>query len=281
MKLQYKIQGGIFVKKLLSLFLAVVFAAGALLAAPIQLPGLVVSAGAEETTVPNEGETGSGEGEAVPAPESFLRFQLTDKGDAYIVISYEGEACDELVIPAQHNGKPVTIIGISAFLTNTRIKKVVLPDTIKTIEYQAFDSSSLEEIVIPESVTYIGPYAFQLCNNLKNITFPSKIKVIEAATCYGCKNLTQVIVPEGIQSIYTEAFAYCDKLENVKLPDSVTTIDKAFKGSKLFTDKSNWENGALYIGKHLIATDDTIGEMYRVKPGTIHIANGAFCCFCG
>ena len=264
-------------KKFLSLFLAVVFTIGTLLAAPIQLPGLVVFASAEETTVPNQGETGNnGDGEATPAPESFLRFQLNEQGDGYIIISYDGPACDELVIPAEYNGKPVTIIGIMAFSTNTKIKKVVLPETLKRIEYQAFDSSSLEEIVIPESVTHIGQYAFQYCSNLKSIKFPSKIKTIEAATCYGCKNLTQVIIPDGVQNIYIEAFANCNELETIEIPDSVTTIDRAFTGTKLFNDKSKWENGALYIGKHLIATNDTIGEMYRVKDGTIHISCNAF-----
>ena len=52
-------------KKILSLFLAITLAVGVLLCAPVKLPGLIVSASAEDATVP-EGITNEGNGNIYP-----------------------------------------------------------------------------------------------------------------------------------------------------------------------------------------------------------------------
>lgn len=259
-------------KKILSLFLAIILAAGVLTAAPLQLPGLVVSASAEGATEPE-----------TPTPpdypaEDYLTYTLSSDGKEYYVSGYTGEAVDELIIPAEYEGKPVTKIGDNAFSLNLNIKDVKLPDTIVEIGYESFTSSSIESIIIPDSVTYIAPYAFEYCYNLKKVTLSKNVEIIESQTFSDCVELTQVIIPEGkLKCISFDAFNGCVKLEKINIPDSVTTIEnRAFHNTKLLNDKTYWENGALYINNHLIATDDSIGEMYRVKTGTVHIAGSAF-----
>ena len=257
-------------RKFLSLFLAVVLAAGALLAAPIQLPGLVVSASAEV-----EPETPTGPDYDA---ESFLTYTLSPDGKEYYVSGYTGEVVDELVIPAEYQGKPVTKIGDNAFSSNLNIKNVKLPDTIVEIGYECFTSSSIENIIIPDSVTYIAPYAFEFCYKLKKVVLSKNVNVIESQTFDSCTELTEVIIPDGkLECISYHAFNGCTKLEKINIPDSVRKIESnAFTNTKIVNDKSFWENGALYIGNHLMATDDTIGEMYRVKQGTVHISYSAF-----
>ena len=49
---------------------------------------------------------------------------------------------------------------------------------------------------------------------------------------------------------------------------------EAFADTAYFLDTSNWENGALYIGKHLIKAMAS-GE-FVVKEGTVSIGGGAF-----
>ena len=58
--------------------------------------------------------------------------------------------------------------------------------------------------------------------------------------------------------------------------DSVKSIGvEAFKGSGIYTNTSNWENGALYINNCLVAVDKK-ATSYTIKPGTRLIAGGVF-----
>lgn len=66
------------------------------------------------------------------------------------------------------------------------IKKIELPKSVQRIEYSAFYSggkgfSGLEEINIPESVYYIGDYAFYGCDSLKKINIEKKAYSISGA----------------------------------------------------------------------------------------------------
>ena len=269
-------------KKTISLFLAVVFAAGALLAAPIQLPGLVVSAAAEETTVPNEGETGSsnadeGEtGEATPAPETFLTFGYSAFG-GYKVSGYTGEAVDELIIPSEYDGQPVVEIGERAFEGNLKIKKITFPETLEGIGRNAFASSSIQEAHLPDSVYSIDYDAFNSCQNLKSVTIPKDVRIIFDRTFYNCTELSEVIFSEGLLEISYNAFYGCTKLETIDIPDSVTYMFPGqFETTGAYKNADNWVNDGFYLGNHLISTTIPCPAAFTVKPGTVNIATLAF-----
>jgi len=68
----------------------------------------------------------------------------------------------------------VVYISADAFNSNSTLKKVTLPSTIKTIGYWAFCASALEEINFPEGLESIGQYAFW-GSNLKSINLPSTL----------------------------------------------------------------------------------------------------------
>lgn len=108
-----------------------------------------------------------------------LAFTLSEDGTSYSVNA--GSATEgDVVIPAYHNGLPVTSIGYIgfadsdnepegfevgtyAFFNCTNLKSVVIPATVNVIGDAAFTMcEALEHIVIPESVTEIGKYAFAL-----------------------------------------------------------------------------------------------------------------------
>lgn len=63
----------------------------------------------------------------------------------------------------------ITIIGSESFKGNKYLKKVVLPETIKEIEWSAFQESCIEEINIPDSLDAIGDFAFCKCPNLTTV----------------------------------------------------------------------------------------------------------------
>ncbi len=90
--------------------------------------------------------------------------------------------------------------GIVAGFLGTCPSAVVIPEGTRTIAFSAFDAdysdvSALESVSLPESLNYIGTYAF-----------------------YGCDGLTTVVVPNSVFDIGEDVFARCYNLEMLYLP---------------------------------------------------------------
>ena len=91
-----------------------------------------------------------------------LSYTLSDDG-TYYILSGIGTCTDiELRIPPSYNGLPVKEIGKNAFKDDvSRQISVIIPDSVTSIGSYAFlGNNRLTSIVIPESVTYIGDAVF-------------------------------------------------------------------------------------------------------------------------
>ena len=108
---------------------------------------------------------------------------------------------------------------------------VTIPDSVTSIEYQAFRGcSGLTNVTIPDSVTYIGSDAFEGCSGLTSVTIPDSVTSIQSGVFYDCSGLTSVTIPDSVTSIGRYAFKGCSGLTSVTIPDSVTDIEtRAFK----------------------------------------------------
>ena len=82
----------------------------------------------------------------------------------------------------------------------------------------------LESIIIPDSVTTIGDFAFYQCDSLTSVTIGDSVTTIEEGAFWDCDSLTSVTIPDSVTTIGNNAFAWCDSLTNVTIGDSVTTI---------------------------------------------------------
>lgn len=108
--------------------------------------------------------------------------------------------------------------------------------------------------------------------------------IIESGVTEICVNafsdvssLTELVIEEGLTKINNFAFKNCSNLINITLPDSLNHIyQEVFKGTAYHNNESNWENGVLYIGKHLIEAQKSISGTYSIKAGTKTIADSAF-----
>ena len=88
----------------------------------------------------------------------------------------------------------------------------------------------LTELVIPDSVTIIGDYAFYGCTSLTSVVIPDSVTSIGDLAFYDCTSLTSVVIPDSVTSIGDYAFGGCTSLTSVVIPDSVTSIgDYAFR----------------------------------------------------
>ena len=74
--------------------------------------------------------------------------------------------------------------------------------------------TALEEVYIPDSVTYIGEAAFAACTSLKNVRFPeNKIyTTLEENMFMDCVNLEKLVLPENISKVKSGACAKCSNL---------------------------------------------------------------------
>ena len=83
----------------------------------------------------------------------------------------------------------------------------------------------LEAIILPNSVTSIGSYAFSTCGRLTSISIPEGVASIGSYAFY-ITSLRSIIIPESVTSIEQGAFRYCRILTSVTIPNSITSIEE-------------------------------------------------------
>lgn len=144
----------------------------------------------------------------------------------------------------------IEVLGNGVFMNCKELKEVVLPRTLKRIGTTdpagcpkilgtmtklegTFEYTALEEVVIPDSVKYIGEYAFSGCNRLRRVVLPDELKEIKQYTFCWCKSLQEVVFPQDLRVVGMEAFEGCESLKTVVLPEGVSSIEQgAFAGCR-------------------------------------------------
>ncbi len=204
------------------------------------------------------------------------------KNNSYAVVRHDikidkNPLVTKIIIATHYKNLPVTEIesGLTieksetsqyggwscGFNSNTNIKEVVLPYTLKTI----------------------NSYAFYNCTNLTTVSVDtskgeSQLTTIDNFAFSLCGKLEQAHLPSGLLRIGKSAFVNCAALNDISIPDSVVEIgDHAFSGTAYIKDMSNWtDNKALYINSHLIKAVTNLGNEYTITSGTKTISAEAF-----
>lgn len=97
-----------------------------------------------------------------------------------------------------------------------------------------FSRQLIKKVVIDQTVTSIGDYAFYRCHNLTSITIPNSITSIREGAFQTCTSLTSITLPNTITSIGYDAFKDCVSLTlfiNLSPPQCINT--QTFHGVKL------------------------------------------------
>ena len=98
---------------------------------------------------------------------------------------------EQIIIPAMHNGKAVTIIPEEAFVNANNLKSITIPNSITSIGEFAFSGcTKLTNVTIPDSVTRIGKYAFSDCTSLTSLTVGNGVTSVGDNVFYNCENLS-------------------------------------------------------------------------------------------
>ena len=91
---------------------------------------------------------------------------------------------------------------------------------------------ALREINFPTALRLIGTWAFYNCKSLTAISLPNGIEALGDFTFNGCTSLRSITLPNALKSIGRGALAYCTSLTRLVIPASVTSIgDAPFDGS--------------------------------------------------
>lgn len=129
------------------------------------------------------------------------------------IVGYTGKQTGALVIPEVIDGYTVTGIANMTFENCSGFTSLTLPDTLKTIGYNAFyDCSGFRgELKLPEGLTHIGFYAFSGCQGFTGeLKLPKGLTEIESGVFSQCSNLTgPLVLPEKVTSVGTYAFLEC------------------------------------------------------------------------
>lgn len=100
-------------------------------------------------------------------------------------------------------------------VSDSTIEAVVLPDSLEYIGEDAFSGTNLTELVIPDSVKVIGDGAFNWCGELASLTLGSGLTSIGSYAFGNCYLFSSVTIPSGVTYIGAGAFEETSSLQAV------------------------------------------------------------------
>ena len=188
-----------------------------------------------------------------------LTFTVYD--DSATLTKCSTNATGAIEIPAECEGKPVTMITANAFQRCSQITSISMPDSINTIGEYAFDSAtSLQEISISKSIRSISDYCFQDCKSLKSLTIPDTVSRINNGAFGRCTALSSITIPESVQSLGAGVFSGCT-LKKLTILNPNMSISSSLNGLTVQTISgyagSTAENYAKTNGIAFIALEGT------------------------
>ena len=203
-----------------------------------------------------------------------VEFGFNADGACFVFFTAACNDTDVVVPSVSPDGDIVTEIYFYSLYGGTSFKSVTIPDSVTSI---VFDDDSIYTMIFGHVVinSIIVDENNRHYKSIDGNLYSKDGKTLIRHT--PGKANTHFTIPDGVTSISNYAFSDCLSLVSITIPDGVTSIGKsAISSTAYYNDESNWENGVLYLGKHLIQAKSTLSGAYTVKSGTLTIAGSAF-----
>ena len=160
---------------------------------------------------------------------------------------------------------------------NNEVKKVIVSDGITELPNRTFYRYfALETVELPNTLTVLGSNGedyysngsvFQGCSSLKNIVIPETVTTMGPGIFYGCTALESINIPAGITRIEKDAFRETG-LVSVEFPESVT-----YFGNTAFRDCEAIKVITINASSFTVESNTFINASAPYPTLTINVAN--------
>ncbi|MCQ2455427.1 MAG: leucine-rich repeat protein [Clostridia bacterium] len=210
----------------------------------------------------------------------------------WATIDFSGSAnptmhSQNLFIGGQEITELVFAEGLTEIKSNTfnnlkNIVKVIIPDTVETIQRNAFyNCIALTELTMPCSAEICSDdYSFYNCSNIEKLTLTKGTGTMQnyaynKTPWYDSRsNFSALVLSDGITNISDMAFFGCSNLEYITFPiNSYTVGSRAFEGTKWIKNQASADG--LYIVDGILLDAPTASGDVIIPNGVTEIADYA------
>ena len=133
-----------------------------------------------------------------------------------------------VVIPSKIDGQAVTVIAGGAFV-GTSIESLVIPDSVKFVVARAFyGCDQLKTVDFGDGIIEIQEEAFYKCTALESIILPKNLETIGEGAFYGCTSATEIYIPKTLTNwsagYQYPIFGFCTALETLTIEDGLSVL---------------------------------------------------------
>ena len=181
-----------------------------------------------------------------------------DENNNATITGYKGNAA-YLHIPETVDGYTVVGIGRTAFKGNRSIISISFPDSVTYIGDYAFAETALTELKLPPNLQIIKRSILEKNTGVKELIIPKTVTEMRTRTSWeDCGALAEsgvetVIFEEGITSIPYRAMSSAKKLTKVVIPKTVTEINGNAMQYCESLEKVDLPENVTYIGEYAFA----------------------------
>lgn len=216
-------------------------------------------------------------------------FNFRNCADGYEIYQYDGNNQEQklLEVPSEYNGLPVVGLSQEAFSGLSWIEEIALPESLTYVgDFAFYNMSSLRKITIPEKLSSIGGGAFIYCDKLAEFEIDENNSsyATDGKALYS-KDFSELVyipslssdytIPESVEVIREQAGRYDRNRLHLTVPSNVKSIGEgAFHGcTKL--ESVTLEEGIEEIGSFAFAANNKLKSVI-VPDSVISIGENAF-----
>lgn len=143
----------------------------------------------------------------------------------------------------ESNGKK-KVVATQAMFENPKLQNVRLEQGYVYIQDLAFAKSSVKKVEIERGLLGIDAMAFADCVDMEEILLPNTLKYIGRETFQNCYSLEAIILPPSVEAVGVDIFKKCANLRTICC------------GEKLIERISEWKRNCVDLTKVYIIDDD-------------------------